>query len=537
MATLRSILDSPPARNEHALRSRAVTLLGALGTIDITAARPTTSEIVAALSAILDSGRADLCWLAMSVMSASLPDTGEVERVCRTIRLGEDPTSVLVRAVERTGGLDTGRLRSVSVTSGRVLIDVDQASRNPLGTGIQRVVREAARRWVEHPEATLLGWTDEFDGLRALSLDEHHRAVGGPHPTESKRTAAALSDTTPPLESPIGGSTSEAIIVPWRSTLIVAELAVEGARPAKLAAIARFARCSTGVIGYDCVPLTMGETAVDGMSTAYLRYLAACAHTTRIAAISDTAAMEFQAWRSTLASRGLQGPDIHPVELALETPTPTPADLAEARSELGADALPVVVVVGSHEPRKNHMAVLHAAELLWRRGERFALAFLGGNSWKSDAFFERLGDLQGKGRMVQAISAAPDRLVWAAYRVATCSVFVSLHEGFGLPIVESLAAGTPVVTSEYGAMADNARYGGCLLVDPRDPTQIAEAIRRILTDSDLADTLRRQALAAPTRSWDHYAEQAWDFLVDAKRPPPSLRRPAPASRAVQPSRR
>ncbi len=508
---LRSILVGSGSSRSSAMRSRAEALLGALGTLgppsepSDASDRPSPGDIVTAMSNILDSGRPELCWLAVSVMSARLPDVGDVEHLSREIRKGGDPTDILVRAADRGGALDTDTHKTVSVYRGRVLVDVDRTSRTPLGTGIQRVVRQAARRWARHPETALVGWTDTFDALRPL--------------TEAQ-CSVALGDPSRPQASDAHPDAATDVIVPWRSTLIVPELAVEMARPAAIGTVARFARGSTCVIGYDCVPLTMPETSIDGMSSDYLRYLAACAHVTRIAAISDTAALEFKAWRSTLASRGLQGPGIETVELALEAPAPAPSasDVADAGRLLGGHGLPVVLVVGSHEPRKNHLAVLHAAELLWRQGERFELSFVGGDSWKSGAFFERLQDLQGSGRPLQALSAISDRLVWAAYRVASCSVFVSLHEGFGLPIVESLAAGTPVVTSNYGAMADNARHGGCLLVDPRDPAAIASAIRRLLSDSQLAETLRRQARAAPTRTWDTYAEEAWDFLVDGKPP-------------------
>jgi glycosyltransferase involved in cell wall biosynthesis len=271
----------------------------------------------------------------------------------------------------------------------------------------------------------------------------------------------------------------------------------------------------------------MSETAHEGMLAPFMRYLTACAYATRLAAISDTASLEFRSWRSTLASRGISGPDIETVELATEmAPSGSraePAGQAGARSDTpglafeGSD-VPMVVVVGSHEPRKNHMTVLHAAELLWRRGERFSVLFLGGNSWHSEPFFERVAELRSKGRLVDTVSAAPDHVVSSAYHAAACSVFVSLHEGFGLPIVESLAHATPVITSRYGAMADNARHGGCLLVDPRDPHQVADAISQVINHDDLRRKLRSEASAVPARTWDTYAREAWDFLVHGRPP-------------------
>ncbi|MGJ0223705.1 hypothetical protein ACQUZK_09920, partial [Streptococcus pyogenes] len=84
----------------------------------------------------------------------------------------------------------------------------------------------------------------------------------------------------------------------------------------------------------------------------------------------------------------------------VEAAEPTPEDHEAARARFVVGHLPLVLVVGSHEPRKNHLAVLHAAELLWRQGVEFSLSFVGGNAWGSDAFTRRLSDLQRIGRPV-----------------------------------------------------------------------------------------------------------------------------------------
>ncbi len=528
MVTLSDLMRGEASSRSAALVERATTLLEAIGAVEPgrLGTGADAARACSAIDAALDGARPDLCWLALSVLSAQLADVGSVKRAVRAIRCGTRPGEVLAGHLAISGHLDSDAWRRVSVQRGGVLVDVDQASRNPLGTGIQRVVRETARRWARHPEATLVGWAEGYSGLRTLSAAETALATGSPPVAD----AAWVTDK-PAAADP--APDSSAVLVPWRCTLVVPELAVEASRPDALGAIARFARCSTGFVGYDCVPLTMAETAVDGMPAAYMRYLAACAHATRVAAISQTAALEFKAWRSTLASRGIRGPEIQSVELATDLPaTDLPATGLPAgrrpeggisaggvpAAEMPACDAPVVVVVGSHEPRKNHMAVLSAAELLWRRGESFALVFLGGNSWRGERFFERVDELRAKGRSVQTLSAPPDQLVWSYYRQAACSVFVSLHEGFGLPVVESLALGTPVITSRYGALADNARHGGCLLVDPRDPHQIAAAIARVLADGDLRAGLRRQAAAVPKRSWDAYADAAWGFLADRRLP-------------------
>jgi glycosyltransferase involved in cell wall biosynthesis len=172
-----------------------------------------------------------------------------------------------------------------------------------------------------------------------------------------------------------------------------------------------------------------------------------------------------------------------------------------------------VLCVGTHEPRKNHLAVLHAAELLWRRGLRFSLAFIGGHSWNSQRFEAGVARLRGAGRPIELLTSVTDDSLWAAYRLSHCVLFPSLNEGFGLPVAEALACGTPVVTSDFGSMAEIAELGGAVLVDPRDDSSVAEGLARVLTDEVLYTRLRNEAAARPQRTWDDYARETWDLLV------------------------
>ena len=104
---------------------------------------------------------------------------------------------------------------------------------------------------------------------------------------------------------------------------------------------------------------------------------------------------------------------------------------------------------------------------------------MGGNSWNSQAFQATLSGLAAAGRPVESISAASDDLLWGGYRVARFTVFPSLNEGFGLPLAESLACGTPAVTSDFGSMREIVELGGgALLVDPRDDHSVADGCAR-----------------------------------------------------------
>lgn len=268
----------------------------------------------------------------------------------------------------------------------------------------------------------------------------------------------------------------------------------------------------TGVIGYDCVPVTSSETVALGVGH-FARNLAAVKYMDRVAAISTSSATEYEGWRQSLGGLGLSGPRVAAVTLPAEVPAsaPTQGGFGEDASPDGR--LPLVLVVGSHEPRKNHLAVLHAAELLWREGLGFRLTFVGGRGWGSEPFVAALDRLRSQGRPVSMATSFDDPTLFAAYRQARFTVFPSLNEGFGLPLAESLACGTPAVTSDFGSMREIAGDGGALLVDPRDDHSIADAMRRLLLDDGLLARLRDEAARRPVRTWDNYAQDAWTYLV------------------------
>jgi glycosyltransferase involved in cell wall biosynthesis len=214
-----------------------------------------------------------------------------------------------------------------------------------------------------------------------------------------------------------------------------------------------------------------------------------------------------------LGSVGVPGPEISVDLLPSEVPESSPGDLDAARAELLIPGLPMVLCVGTREPRKNHVALLHAAELLWREGVRFNLVLVGGRSWNEERFADELARARARNRPVETVTTMSDGMLWAAYRLARCLVFPSLNEGFGLPVAEALSCGTPVVTSGYGSMAEIAADGGALLVDPRDDHSIAAGMRTVLTDDDVHGQLVTAARARPRRTWDQYASEVWSALA------------------------
>ncbi|MCW2527525.1 MAG: hypothetical protein JWM76_2385 [Pseudonocardiales bacterium] len=478
-----------------ALRARLVVLLRALG--ETPDDRASTRSLLQAIVTQCNTVDAPHTWLLLAVLTASLPDRPTVEAAVREVRL-DGPLPALARALRAPVW---GPWPEVEVVFDDVIVDLHHTADTTLATGIQRVSREVARSWIRDHNVRFVRWSADFSALVELDEASRQRALHG---------TPAVSDAA---------SRPARHLVPWRTTYLLPELLTEARRAEVLQAMATHSETVTGMIGFDCVPITTADTVGEGMGGGFSMMLSAAARMTRIATISEASGTEYRGWQTMLAGAGLPGPEIKAVPLAVEVPTVSDDVVRAAAQRLTIAGLPMLLVVGSHEPRKNHLAVLHAAELLWRRGLKFSLLFLGGNSWNGGAFVTGIGELRRAGRLVESQSGVSDELLWGAYRVARAVVFPSVNEGFGLPVAEALASGTPVITSGFGAMAEVAIDGGALFVDPRDDHDLAEAMQRILTDDVLHARLAAEATAHQGRSWDEYARETWDYLVEGNPPP------------------
>lgn len=486
-----------PLSHREAWAKRVTIVREALGGREIpTPGSLTSDQLAGVLSDVVDVTDRSHVWLVLSALTGVLPST---QLVIETSRFGEfdNGKSLWTAVADQT--TDTSAGWEVQIVLDRYVIDVAHTAATNLTTGIQRVVRETARRWMrDHGSKALpVSWTPNFLAMRRLTPVELDRAIGVN------------------LEEPVEHQPRTAVVVPWNSTYLLPELGAELPRTLRLAALAAFMPGSSGVIGFDCVPITSSETTAVGFADVFARHLVAIRNFDVVATISEAAGYEYAGWRNSLSAIGVEGPQIQPISLPVEIPDHDPLAAAEADVRFRVADLPLVLVVGSHEPRKNHLAVLHAAEILWREGHRFSLSFVGGGAWGGDAFDLRIAELQRIGRPVDTESKLSDRLLWAAYRMARFTVFPSLNEGFGLPLAESLAAGVPAVTSNFGSMREIAEDGGALMVDPHDDHALTSAMRTLLTDDAVHArlTAEARARAAHPRTWDDYAAEVWNALA------------------------
>ena len=194
---------------------------------------------------------------------------------------------------------------------------------------------------------------------------------------------------------------------------------------------------------------------------------------------------------------------------------PQPAEAVErVRARYGLPER-YLLFVGTIEPRKNLGRLLNAFEAAQAEGLSDGLVIVGRKGWLYEDFFARLERSPAR-EAVHFPGYVPDEALPPLYAGAQALVFPSFFEGFGLPVLEAMACGTPVATSDSSCLPE---IGGeaAIYFDPHETEGVTEAVLRLLGDPELGEALRERGLAqAGAFSWARTAvetERVYDDVL------------------------
>lgn len=258
-------------------------------------------------------------------------------------------------------------------------------------------------------------------------------------------------------------------------------------------------------LGYEAFP--MAHRALD---RAYLRWTTR-RHVRRAACLlADSSATRADLVR-------LYGADPERVRVVLLAPDddlrpPEPEQVLLARAAAGLPPEgPYLLHVGTQQPRKNLRRLLEAFAAASDGRPELRLVLAGMPGWGDEGLAERARAL-GLVERVHLPGYFPRDLLAGLYGGATALVMPSLYEGFGLPVVEAMACGTPVLCSGTSSLPE-AAGGAAILVDPLDVGAIALGIRRLVDDDELRAVLRGRGHARVAQlSWEASARQVLAIL-------------------------
>lgn len=256
-------------------------------------------------------------------------------------------------------------------------------------------------------------------------------------------------------------------------------------------------------IFHDAIPVQAPEFVPPGLPGEHAGYMRALGGADLILPNSEASAA---GWREFMAWEGLAGPPVRTVTLACDIPGSPRVREAAARRGVG-EAIRLLCV-STLEPRKNHGALLQAFEraVELRPDLPLELDLVGapyvGSRDIVESVHRTMYRLPGRVRWREKVEHS---LLRRLYQEADLTVYPSVLEGFGLPVIESLWFGCPCVCANFSVMAENAAGGGCLTADVRDPEALARAILEVAGSPGRRHALAVEATTRPLKTWRDYA--------------------------------
>ena len=191
-----------------------------------------------------------------------------------------------------------------------------------------------------------------------------------------------------------------------------------------------------------------------------------------------------------------------PFGVDLPTASLSPERCLWEREQLVGKGNEMIFTVGVIQTRKN---TLNALKALQHLPDRYRLVIAGGNGHGSEAIHDFIRT-EGLGSRVVLLGYAPAEQLPVLYDAASVFLFPSFEEGFGLPVLEAMAHGLPVVASETSSLPE-VGADAALYVNPHDPKDIAEKVARVVEDQDQRNAMIERGLArARTFTWRRTAE-------------------------------
>jgi glycosyltransferase involved in cell wall biosynthesis len=365
----------------------------------------------------------------------------------------------------------------------RLLVDVSQYVSWPAASGVQRVIGKLAQEW---PDTHVEPWYGYLDGARYVTGD--FRKLGSliestfaGSPRRSDDIADAAAATRARLREWADGSVEGTRVRDHFDGFLLPEPTLRSESLDVVAELLRTEPKTVHFLYFDALPLI--HPSVYPRRADHLlrvsRYHLLVAGGENVAFISNASrrALERRLARRTIANAIVATPGADAVQRPRRDPPATAATF---------------VIVGTVEPRKGHRVVLDAFERMWSDGRDYKLVVLGTPGWERSDLFERLRGHETSGR-VKWRTAADDGAIARAYSQASALLFVSEYEGYGLPPLEALSSGCPVIVSEHLPALEELPPGGQIRLSDVTAESVGKAVE-LLADA-VENRRHRDALA------------------------------------------
>jgi glycosyltransferase involved in cell wall biosynthesis len=262
----------------------------------------------------------------------------------------------------------------------------------------------------------------------------------------------------------------------------------------------RLVRCRSVVTIHDCIHLMFPQYLPNRFALRYAKVSigTAAKRATRVLTVSESSKRDILRFVDTEPDKIDVIYNAYDERFAID---PNEEDVVRVRERFQLQD-EFVLYAGNVKPHKNLERLIEAFDIVRRRGlDHLKLVMIGDEISRYTAL-RRAVHRHQLHKYVRFLGYLPEETLAVMYRLAGVFVFPSLYEGFGLPPLEAMASGTPVVTSNVSSLPEVAGEAA-VLVDPYDPVAIADGVFRVLTDEQLRKDLSRRGVArAGMFSWE-----------------------------------
>ncbi|TWB51514.1 glycosyltransferase [Nitrospirillum viridazoti] len=395
-----------------------------------------------------------------------------------------------------------------------VLVDLSNSCRDPANSGVIRVSRQLTKRLQRHPglDVVCVRWDSERYSYSLINPEGSYLAnYSGPqdyHGIFYDPTAAHIQvDRLLYAPDPR---------LPLAPIMFMPEICLDGTLDSRVR-WARDRNMFVSTILHDLIAYYHKQYCTQEVVDGFASYLPPVLHMDQIITVSEVSLTDLRRYAN--AQKAELPLNVQAVWLPAQfsnvprhTPTPVPAPPGIR-----------ILCVSTIEPRKNHRRLVEAFGRLVRRRPDLSLRLtLVGNRYVgADELAEQISAAEREGIAIEWRGILSDQELLAEYAASRFTVYPSVFEGFGLPIMESLWLGKPVICSQREVMAELAQPGGCLTTDVFDVDALSDAMERLATDDILLARLQSELAARSMSDWEDYAMDMGNLLYGLGNPYPT----------------
>lgn len=406
-------------------------------------------------------------------------------------RFVEDCCKIFEKLLNNKNNISKSTLEEKKIS---LIVDVTNSTKDPANSGVIRVTRRLCRELQKYTDPIFVVW----------QRDKNCYAL------PSKKEFEMLSQFNGPLLQDNNRlSTNERILlkdylnyIEKNSIWMLFPETVDEVHACKIRSFARENDFQIAAIFYDAIPILHPELckdiAIRDNHSKYMRGLAECDVVIPISNFSATCLKDF--WVDNKIQGAFVRTNVLPGEFGGSKRRTDIQDISSNEIR--------ILCVSTLEPRKNHIRLVQACLLMQKKypGLNWSLTLVGNRYAGAFEIAKYIESIASKNPHIKWVGIVDDATLQKLYEESSFTIYPSIIEGFGMPILESIWHGKPCICSRDGVMAELAVEGGCLTTNVLDKDSLSETIYKLAVDKDLRLKLTREAIKRKIKTWDEYVQ-------------------------------